>query len=82
MTQKNAKNSGKLSPADMLTCQEAADYLGKHLSTLARWRTQNRGPRYHRVMGSVRYRREDLENFVWNSAVNPGGLRTVGQANA
>ncbi len=49
----------------LLTCQEAAEFLGVPAGTLAQWRSQRRGPQYVKLEGSlVRYRLTDLEIYL------------------
>ncbi len=44
----------------------AAAYLGTTAATLKTWRSQGKGPRFHRVGGGalIRYHRDDLDSFV------------------
>lgn len=59
-----------LNPADVVVPEfvdtyQAARYLGIAEKTLANWRTEGIGPRFHRVSHScIRYRRDDLERFM------------------
>jgi excisionase family DNA binding protein len=49
----------------LLTCQEAAEFLGVPVGTLAQWRSQRRGPQYIKLEGRlVRYRLTDLESYL------------------
>lgn len=48
----------------MITAQEAADYLGLPLSTLATWRHRNSGPRYMKLGGRIFYEQADLDGFI------------------
>lgn len=41
-----------------------ADVLDVSLATLARWRARGIGPKYLRFGGTVRYREEDLREFL------------------
>jgi excisionase family DNA binding protein len=54
-----------------MTTKEATDYLGVSPTTLAVWRSRDKGPRYYRMGGFIRYRKEDLDAFV--EAVEPQG---------
>lgn len=56
-----------LAPAD------AATFLGVGYSTLKKWRSEGRGPKYAKVGGSVLYRPADLDVFVESQLV--GGRR-------
>lgn len=51
--------------------EQAADYLGMKVTTLRQWRHLSRGPIYLKIGRSVRYRREDLDAFLQQSAVLP-----------
>jgi excisionase family DNA binding protein len=55
----------------LLSEQEAAELLCLSPATLKKWRRTRRGPRYYRLGSAVRYKREDLEAFVSESAENP-----------
>jgi len=49
----------------ILTREEAADYLGVTVDTLAAHATRGTGPQYAKLSGrAVRYRREDLDDWV------------------
>lgn len=50
--------------SDLLTAQQAAEFLLVHPITLARWRTANKGPAWIEVEGQFRYRRADIENYL------------------
>lgn len=58
----------------LMTTREAADYLGLSENTLEQWRSlasrsgKWKGPRFHRLESSVRYRRSDLEAYISSSA--------------
>ena len=47
----------------MLSGREAAAYLGLKPGTLANFRSQRRGPPFHKICGAVRYSLADLEAF-------------------
>lgn len=47
-----------------LTPDEAANLLGKRVSTLSAWRSTGTGPTFIKVGGSVRYLEADLEAFL------------------
>ena len=57
---------------NLLTTEEAGKMLGMSEQTLRIWRMGNKGPAYVRINRSIRYRREDLDEFV--------AKRTVGGA--
>lgn len=48
----------------LLKTAEAAKILDVKTNTLEVWRSQKRGPRFIKACGAVRYRLEDLENFI------------------
>jgi len=48
----------------MVSRQQAADWLGITPQALSQLNTRGQGPRYVRVGRSVRYRREDLLEWV------------------
>lgn len=50
---------------------EAASFLGLAPKTLSRWRWAGKGPAYRKLGSSVRYRIEDLEDFVKAATINP-----------
>ncbi|MHC2514601.1 MULTISPECIES: helix-turn-helix transcriptional regulator [Bradyrhizobium] len=58
---------------NLLTETEVADFLGKSVVTLARWRREGYGPAYVRIGRSPRYRREDLAFFMQANCTAPGG---------
>lgn len=54
----------------LLTCREAAEFLGVPESTLAQWRSQRRGPPYIKLeLRLVRYRCSDLEAYLGEHTV-------------
>jgi len=53
---------------------EVADYLNVSVSTVRRWRLTGGGPRWVRIMGSIRYPLSDLETYV-ASLPSGGGLQ-------
>lgn len=61
------RDRASLAPAD------AATFLGVGYSTLKKWRSEGRGPKYAKVGGSVLYRPSDLDSFVESQLV--GGAR-------
>lgn len=50
--------------ADRLTAPQAATYLGVAVATLARHRSEGRGPRYLRLGNRIFYRRRDLDAYL------------------
>ena len=51
--------------------KRAAAFLGVSSHTLEKWRAKERGPRYHRLGGMIRYVQADLEAFQAESVVDP-----------
>jgi predicted site-specific integrase-resolvase len=58
---------------NLLTEAEVADFLGKSVITLARWRREGYGPAYLRVGRSPRYQREALAAFTQANSIRLGG---------
>ncbi len=54
-----------------LTEKDVAKQINVSLATLRRWRLEKRGPRFVKVGALVRYRPEDLEQ--WMAALPTGG---------
>jgi len=53
-----------------LTSQEAAQFLGVKVSTLAKWRLLGVGPPYSDSLGrDPRYHQDDLDTFLWGQGV-------------
>jgi len=48
----------------MLRTLEAAKILGLRKSTLESWRCRGGGPSFVRLGGAIRYRQEDLDQFI------------------
>ena len=56
--------------SDLLTRQQAAEFLGVKAQTLAVWATTKRYPLpYVRIGRKVKYRRADLERFIESRVV-------------
>lgn len=53
----------------LLKTLEAADYTGFAKSTLEKLRCAGKGPRYVRLSGAVRYRPEDLDDWMSGGVV-------------
>lgn len=58
-------------PADMDTVAAAA-YIGSNDGTMRNWRAQGKGPPYIEVVGNIRYRRVDLDEWLNAHRVVPG----------
>ena len=61
----------KMTEREVLTVEEAADYLRTSPRTLQRWRDRRWGPRFSKIGGGVRYRRTDLDAFIEKHAHSP-----------
>ncbi len=56
---------------DLLTREQAAEYLGVSKNTLEVWATTKRYPLpYTKIGRCVRYRRRDLDRFIEDRMVN------------
>ena len=53
-----------MGPEKLLDEDKAAEILGLAVQTLRNWRSQRRGPVYVKLGRSVRYRPEDLEEYI------------------
>lgn len=56
-----------------LTPDEAAAFLGIAKSCLYAWRAEKMGPRHYKLQRQLRYRQEDLEDFL-RRCESPGGM--------
>jgi len=60
----------------LVTEGEAASLLRVSLTSVRRWRREGRGPVYRKIGRSVRYRREDLADFIATSRCLETGWRS------
>ena len=60
----------------LVTEGEAASLLRVSLTSVRRWRREGRGPVYRKIGRSVRYRREDLADFIATSRCIETGWRS------
>jgi hypothetical protein len=58
---------------NLLTETEVAKQLRVSLAALRRWRVEGRGPRFIKVSSLVRYRPEELEEWVAAQPVGGSG---------
>lgn len=63
------RNDGTHVPPEWMTAKQASEYLGVSTHTLAHWRVERRGPRWHRYgnfsrNALVRYMRNDLDAYI------------------
>jgi excisionase family DNA binding protein len=56
----------------LMTPQDVADFLSVPIATLRAWRVKRKGPRALRVGKHLRYRRQDVEEWL-ERAAEPGG---------
>ena len=57
----------------LFTEEKVAQILSCTKSALRRWRREGRGPRFVKIGRLVRYRQEDVEDFINESAVDLAG---------
>jgi hypothetical protein len=62
-------------PEPLITEGEAATILRVSLTSLRRWRRQGSGPVYRKLGRTVRYRPEDLADFVGSALRRETGWR-------
>jgi excisionase family DNA binding protein len=62
-------------PEPLITEAEAANILRVSLTSLRRWRREGRGPVYRKLGRTVRYRPEDLADFVGSALRRETGWR-------
>jgi predicted DNA-binding transcriptional regulator AlpA len=55
----------------LLDTAEAAAYLRMAKQTLAKWRSQGRGPSYVRLGGAVFYRLSELDQYIEAGVTSP-----------
>ena len=60
----------------LVTEDEAASLLRVSLTSVRRWRREGCGPVYRKIGRSVRYRPDDLEDFIAASRCMETGWRT------
>ncbi len=64
------KTASSIRLSVLLTPRQAAEFLSVRESTLAQWRSQQRGPLYIKLEGRlVRYRASDVEDYLARHAV-------------
>jgi len=59
------------SDAELIREKEAARLLSVSGATLRRWRCIGQGPHFYRIGRSVRYRKQDVEQFLAGRVVSP-----------
>ena len=66
-----------MSSKNLLDTKSAAEHLGLTKSTLETWRTNKCGPKYIKLGSAVRYKIEDLNQFINQNTVAPKEGGTV-----
>jgi excisionase family DNA binding protein len=66
-----AQKSNEVYMINLLTEDTVGEQLNISLGSLRRWRLEKRGPRFIKVGSLVRYRQEDLEQ--WLASLPSGG---------
>lgn len=56
----------------LLTPEQAAERLAMPVLTLQTWRKNGTGPRFYKLGRRIRYRAEDLEQWIEKQATNHG----------
>jgi excisionase family DNA binding protein len=65
-----------MSPNEYLVTEdEAASLLRVSITSIRRWRREGRGPVYRKLGRSVRYRRDDLADFIASARCMETGWR-------
>jgi predicted DNA-binding transcriptional regulator AlpA len=59
----------------LLNEREVAKLTGMSLATVRRWRLYKQGPRFLKIGASVRYRAEDLGEWLSSQPTGGGGQR-------
>jgi excisionase family DNA binding protein len=54
---------------DWLTDDTTAEYLGVSKAALAKWRITGEGPKYARIGRGIRYRKDDLDDWMLSRRV-------------
>ncbi len=67
------KDQLKVPPSPLLSPKQAAQYLGVSVRAIELWRQLNTSPPFFRVTKRcIRFRREDLDNWLNERRVAPG----------
>lgn len=67
------EQSEQIEPLQYLTTAEVAQLLAVSIQTLERHRRLNRGLPFVRLEGAVRYRRDEIEQYLAQATVYPPG---------
>lgn len=60
---------------NLLNEREVAEFLGYHVQTLRNQRSAGVGPPYIKINRSVRYQLDDIQAYLSERRVTPGGVR-------
>lgn len=66
-------------PQKLLRTPEAAAYTGMSVSSLTKFRCLGKGPRFVRLSGAVRYRPQDLDDWMNGGIVETADSRRQAQ---
>ncbi len=73
-----AEELQKVAVRDVMTTEQAADYLSMSKQRLEIWRHEGKGPCFIKLSRMVRYRREDMDEWlaehVRSSTIDEGGV--------
>ena len=71
--ERTSREACNISPAGLMPPRDAAVYIGVKINTLAVWRMTNRyGLRYLKLGKAIRYRKDDLDEWLASKAVDKG----------
>jgi len=65
------RNKNTLDQGLLVDTPTAAAMLSKHKAVLADWRHQGRGPKYVQIGRSIRYRVDDIHEWIVENTVDP-----------
>ena len=63
--------SGPTIAPNLITSVEAAEYLGVQPVTVTLWRHRKIGPKYYKIGRLIRYKQEDLDQWVEANGTTP-----------
>lgn len=49
---------------EVMYAEETAQIVRKSVHTLANWRSQGKGPKWHRFAGRIVYKRSEVEEWI------------------
>jgi len=62
-----SENTKSFHQDQLMTVEQAAQYLGLAVSTLNKWRCHGGGPVFLKMGRAVRYKLENLDNYITRS---------------